>query len=104
MCCVFYVDYPNMHVAGMDPVDRRGGEVEAMHASVRKERRQKAEAEGVVQVSRLRGGKPCRVVSDNEHNPQAEPEYDQMDVDDVEAMEGVGNVEEDVDDGQQRQR
>ena len=66
LCCAFYVDYPNMHVTGMDHVDRRRGDVEVMHAFVRRKRRQKAEAEGVVPVPRRRGGRACRAVDDDE--------------------------------------
>jgi len=77
------VFYPNMHVTGMEHVDRRRGDNEAMHASVRRERRecwQQAEAKGVVQAPRRRAGRPHRAIADNEPQPQAEPEYDQMDV------------------------
>jgi len=49
--------------------------------------------------------KECRVDADDKPQPQAGPEYDQMDMehqveDDVEIEEDVGNVEaeEDVDD------
>jgi len=90
----------------MNPVYRRRGDVEAMHASVTRERRQKAEVEGVVPVPIHRGGRARRAVVDYEPQPQVELEYDKMDVehqvgDDYEAEEGVGDAEEDVDDVQQ---
>jgi len=75
-----------------------------MHASVKREHRQKAEAKGVVQVPRHRGGRPRRAVADDEPHHQDDPEYDRMNMDDAETMKGVGDVEEDVDDGQQQPR
>jgi len=51
------VRYPNMHVTGIDHVDRRMGDNFVMHASIRRDHRQKVEAEGLVPGPKHRVGK-----------------------------------------------
>jgi hypothetical protein len=102
------VSYPIMHVTCMDHVDRRKGDNLTMHTSVMRERRQKAEVEGL--VPRRRGGRARRADDDDELEPEPQVE-DQMDMDmehqvEDDAEEDVGDVEaeEDVDDFQQQRR
>jgi len=97
MCCVFYDDYPNMHVTGMD---RKRGDNEAMHDSVRRERQQMSEAEGVIAVPRR--GRARGAVADDELQLVPKPQYEQMDVE-LEVQIDA-ETEEDVDDGQPGQR
>jgi len=69
-----------MHVTHVDGIR---GYNEAMHASVRRgreERRARREAEGVVQAPRRRAGRPRRAVAEDESQPQADLDYEQMDV------------------------
>jgi len=87
-----------MYVAGMNNVDRHV----TCHTSVnrdwedcrqaRREAEARAAAEGVVQALRRRAGRPRCAVVEDEPLPQANPDYEQMDVehqteDDVEAVE-----------------
>ena len=65
--------------------------------------REAADTKGVVQAPRRKSGRPRHAVDQNEPQPQADPEYKQMDVDhqvedDAEAME------EDMEDDSQQQR
>jgi len=74
-----------------------------MHAYVRRERHHKADAEGL--VPKCRGGRAHRADTDDEPQPKAEPEYNQMNMehqveDDDVAEEDVG----DDDNGHQQQR
>ena len=76
-----------------------------MHAYVRRERHHKADAEGL--VPKCRGGRAHRADTDDEPQPKAEPEYNQMNMehqveDDDEKDVGDVEDEEDVDDGQQQ--
>jgi len=51
------VRYPNMHVTGMDHVDRRMDDNFVMNASIWRDRRQKVEAEGLVLGPKHRASK-----------------------------------------------
>ena len=92
---------PIMHVTGMD---RRRDENLAMHASVKRERREKMEPDGL--VPKRRGGRTCCVDADDEPQPQVEPVEDHMDIEHQHQLEDDDEAEEDMvddDDSQQQQ-